>query len=228
MRSYKTEGIIIKRKNYNEADRILTVFTKSHGKIQIKATGIRKIPSRRAYHVELLNYSLLSLYQGRNMPILTEVQTIKSFTPIQDDLQTIGSAYHICEIIDGLCPENQENPQVFDLLKQILHRLSHSSQEDTFSRDSLLSDTSTSYPPFLKGDRRDFNAPQATGPHPFAMVQESTNPNSLINNFEFDLLCALGYLDKNESTSPTFNPRDFIEDILERKLKTYPIFAKLQ
>ena len=64
MRTHKTEGIIIKRRNYGEADRILTVFTKYNGKIQVKATGIRRIPSRRSAHVELLNYSVLNLYKG--------------------------------------------------------------------------------------------------------------------------------------------------------------------
>jgi len=54
MKSYKTEGIIIKRKNFGEADRILTIFTKNKGKISIVAKGVRKINSRRAPHIELL------------------------------------------------------------------------------------------------------------------------------------------------------------------------------
>ncbi|MBI4096902.1 MAG: DNA repair protein RecO, partial [Candidatus Levybacteria bacterium] len=54
MRTFRTEGIIIKRKNFGEADRILTVFTKEYGKLQVKAKGIRRIPSRRSAHVELV------------------------------------------------------------------------------------------------------------------------------------------------------------------------------
>ncbi|PIZ97846.1 MAG: DNA repair protein RecO, partial [Candidatus Levybacteria bacterium CG_4_10_14_0_2_um_filter_35_8] len=59
MNSYKTEGIVIKRRNLGEADKILTIFTKRYGKIQVKAPGIRKINSRRSPHVELLNYSAI-------------------------------------------------------------------------------------------------------------------------------------------------------------------------
>lgn len=124
MRNYKIEGIIIKRRNFNEADRIVTVFTKQQGKIQVKALGVRKISSRRAGHIELLNHSLLSLYRGRNLPILTEAQTIENFSTVKKSLAKVGFAYHICELIDGLCPENQENRSAFFLLENTLRRLS--------------------------------------------------------------------------------------------------------
>lgn len=123
MRTYKTEGIIIKRRNFGEADRILTVFTKRFGKIQVKAVGVRRITSRRSPHIELLNLSVLSLHKGHNLPILTEAQTIEDFSSIKNNLIKVGFAYHICELIDGLCPENQEQRRVFFLLEDVLGRL---------------------------------------------------------------------------------------------------------
>ncbi|MFH1833051.1 MAG: DNA repair protein RecO [Candidatus Levyibacteriota bacterium] len=125
MRNFKTEGIVIKRRNFGEADRILTVFTKRRGKIQIKALGVRKITSKRSPHVELLNYSSFSLHQGRSLPILTEAQTLEDFSQIKDSLIKVGFCYHICELIDGLCPENQENSMVFPFLLATLKRLSN-------------------------------------------------------------------------------------------------------
>ena len=62
-RAYKTEAIIIKRRNFGEADRILTILTKNYGKIQVRAPGVRKITSRRSSHIELLNFSSLTLYR---------------------------------------------------------------------------------------------------------------------------------------------------------------------
>ncbi|MCL5432826.1 MAG: DNA repair protein RecO [Patescibacteria group bacterium] len=124
MRAYKTEGIIIKRRNFGEADRILTVFTKKYGKIQIKAIGVRRITSRRSPHTELLNYCHFSLYKGRSLPILTEIDISEDFSMIKESLLKIGFAYHICELVDGLCAENQENKTVFYLLKEILIELS--------------------------------------------------------------------------------------------------------
>ena len=123
MRSFKTEGIVIKRRNYNEADRIITVFSKKNGKINIKASGVRKITSRRSPHIELLNYSIFSLHQGKNMPVLTEVESLENFALLKKDLKKVGLAYHICELIDGLCAENQENPHIFNLLQNTLKNL---------------------------------------------------------------------------------------------------------
>jgi DNA repair protein RecO (recombination protein O) len=181
MRSFKTEGFVIKRKNYAEADRILTVFTKHHGKMQVKASGIRRVPSRRSPHVELLNHSVLTLYRGNMFPILTEAQTIDAFSPIKDNLDKIGFAYHICELIDGLCPENQENNAVFFLLKNMLTRLS--------LEDDIL---------------------------------------STLHEFEIELLTILGYWNKSDTYGYDFDTHNFIENIIERKLKSRKFFTKLQ
>lgn len=126
MRSYKTEGIVLKRRNFGEADRILTILTKYNGKIQVKAPGVRRIPSRRSSHVELLNFSLLTLYasSGSFMPIVTEAQTLEDFSEVKDNLEKIGCAYYICELINGFCPDNQENREVFFLLQSTLSSLS--------------------------------------------------------------------------------------------------------
>src|SRR5579859_8022976 len=107
MRQLIAEGIVLKRRNIGEADRILTVLTRSFGKMSIKAIGVRKITSKRSSHIEPLNHVILSLYKGKAMPVLTEITTKESFSDIKQDLQKIGFAYHLCELVDGLCPEGQ-------------------------------------------------------------------------------------------------------------------------
>lgn len=180
MRNFKTEGIIIKRRNYAEADRILTVFTKHHGKIQVKASGIRRVPSRRSAHVELLNHSVLTLYKGTMYPTLTEAQTIDSFSSIKNDLDKVGAAYHICELIDGLCPEDEEHSHIFSLLQKILHCLS-----------------------------------------------DEENIRTAVHEFEIALLTALGYWDTSKKYAYDFDTHNFIENIMERKLKSHKLFTKL-
>src|SRR3989338_2325539 len=115
MRTYKIEGIVLRRRNLGEADRILTILTKYNGKIQVRAPGVRRIPSRRSSHVELLNFSQLTLYSSSKsfMPIVIEAQTLEDFSEVKCDLEKIGCAYYICELINGLCADNQENRSVF-------------------------------------------------------------------------------------------------------------------
>lgn len=128
MRTYRTEGIVLKRRNLGEADRILTILSKEHGKIAIKAPGVRHISSRRSSHVELLNFSEFTLYKSSKtfLPIVTQAQTLDSFSTIKKDLQKIGFAYYICELVNGLCADNQENRGVFFHLKSTLLELSQS------------------------------------------------------------------------------------------------------
>lgn len=123
MNTFIVEGIVLKRRNVGEADRILTVLTRQHGKMSVKAIGVRKIASKRSSHIEPLNRTIMSLYKGKGMPILTEVVTKESFSQLKQDFTKIGFAYHLCELVDGLCPEGQENMRVFDLLKQVLSDL---------------------------------------------------------------------------------------------------------
>lgn len=196
MRSFKTEGIIIRRRNFRDADRILTVLTANNGKIAIKASGIRKIPSKRSPHVELLNHSILTLYNGHALPVLTEAQTIDSFSFIKEDLHKIGLAYHLCELVDGLCPENQENRAVFNLLKNTLTRLSSS---------VILSEAKN-----LKD--------------PSAVLQDD---KTIVHNFQTELLALLGYWNNQTFLTKEIDMDHFVENILERKLKSKSIFSKL-
>ena len=178
MRAYKTEGIVIKRKNFGEADRIITIFTKKHGKIQVKATGVRRITSRRSSHIELLNYGIFNLHRGRSLPVLTEVQSLETFYKLKNNLAKIGYAYHVCELVDGLCAENQESFEIFMLLGRTLRRISLES-----------------------------------------------NLKEIVRDFELNLLRLLGFYTASQNLN--FNTQNFIENILERKLKSKQILLQL-
>lgn len=180
MRTFREEGVIIKRRNFGEADKFLTVFTRHSGKMQVKALGIRKLTSRRSPHVELLNHTMLALYTGASVPILTEAQTVESFAGIKEDLVKVGFAYHLCELIDGLCPEGQEHAAVFFLLTNILGKLS-------------------------------------------AAASENIAP--LIHEFEVSLLTTLGYWRRDHAYET--NTEDYIEQLLERRLRSRSIFKSI-
>ena len=80
IRTYSSEGIILARKNYSEADRILTCFSKSYGKISLLAKGIRKLKSKKRGHLEVFSHIKFSASRGHGMDIITEVETINTFS----------------------------------------------------------------------------------------------------------------------------------------------------
>jgi DNA repair protein RecO (recombination protein O) len=215
MRSFRTEGIIIKRRNFGEADRILTVLTRDYGKIQVKAAGVRKITSRRSAHIELLNHTVINLYRGHTFSILTEAKVIEDFAAIKAQFDKVGFAYHLCELIDGLCPENQENRKVFFLLQKTLQGLSH---ENEFSVPSYA------YAPSEIDDYTIGTFGIGVSNAPRVLPKK----NGLLEQFEISLLSELGYWNRQTAVSEHFDIHDMIEQILERKLKSRSIFAKLQ
>lgn len=122
-RSYKIEGIVIRRINYGEADRVITILSKTHGKLVILAKGIRKIRSRKAAHLELFNHCISYIAPGRNFDIVTESQTIDSFSHLRSDLERLAYSYRVIEIIDRLCPEREIHKNIYYLLLQTLRSL---------------------------------------------------------------------------------------------------------
>lgn len=122
-KSYKVQGIIIKRKNFGEADRILTVFTKDKGKIKILAKGVRRINSRRGPNIELFNQVSLAIHEGKTFDILTEAEVINTFPLVRKNLDLVSLAFHICEIVNGLCPEHQPHPKVYQMMLKVLNEL---------------------------------------------------------------------------------------------------------
>lgn len=123
MRSYKAEGIIIRRREIGEADRLLTIFTRRYGKVKVIAKGVRRIKSRRGGHVELFNLVTVSLYRGARFDTLTEAEVCDTFPRIRENLDLIGLAYYVCELIDGLCAEHQPNQRVYELLLATMREL---------------------------------------------------------------------------------------------------------
>lgn len=123
MHSFAAEGIILKRKNFSEADKLVTIFTKNQGKVICVAKGVRKITSRRAGSLELLNHVKVSLHQTKGLPILTEAQTQNTFPDLKEDLNKISIAFLVLELTDRLFEEGQENRNVFDLIYDTLSRI---------------------------------------------------------------------------------------------------------
>ena len=75
----QTEGIIISHKDFQEADKLLTIYTKTHGKISCIAKGARRPRSKKAGHIELGTWCKLLVARGKNIDLLCEVETKRAF-----------------------------------------------------------------------------------------------------------------------------------------------------
>lgn len=129
MHGVKVEGIILRRRNLGEADRVLTVFSLQKGKISVLAKGVRKITSRRAGNVEVLNRVSMYLHQAKTFLILTEAVSLDTYQKLKEDLILSTYAFHIIELVDKLTAENQENRNLYEDLVNVLQRLSRNPRQ---------------------------------------------------------------------------------------------------
>ena len=124
MTSYTDQGVVIKRSNFGEADRIITLFTQSHGKVTVIARGVRKPTSKRAGSIELFNLIKASFIKGRGeLDTLGEVQSLATFPSWRKHLGRVNLAYQLAEVIDKLTPDHQPHPGVFVILLRSLSEI---------------------------------------------------------------------------------------------------------
>jgi len=127
-RTFRTEAVVLRRRDYGEADRLLTLFTPESGKISVLAKGIRKPASRKAGHLELYTRTMLMLAKGRDMDIITQAESIQSYRPLRENLLRSSYGSYCVELLDKFTPDESENRPLYDLLIRALGWLAESDE----------------------------------------------------------------------------------------------------
>lgn len=123
MRSYVTQGIVLTRTNFGEADRIITFLTIDHGKVKAMAKGVRKAKAKLAGSVELFSVSDLTLIPGRrDIDTLISARLVKHYGDIVKDIDRTTLGYELLRVTDKATEEAPE-PAYFELLKRGLTSL---------------------------------------------------------------------------------------------------------
>ncbi|MEK7681384.1 MAG: DNA repair protein RecO [Chloroflexota bacterium] len=121
-RLYKTEGIVLRRSDMGEADLLLTFYTPFYGKLRAVARGARRPSSKLAGHVELLARGLFLLARGQNLDTFSQAECVEPFAALRDDLESVGRALYVAELLDRFTPDGAENRLLYQLLVETLRR----------------------------------------------------------------------------------------------------------
>lgn len=123
-RSFRASAVVLRHSDWGEADRLLTLYTRERGFVRALAKGARKVTSRKAGHLEPFTHVTIQLAKGRDLLIVTQVETIDAFLPLRDDLIKTGYASYIVELLLRFSYEEEgANPSVFRLLVETLGRI---------------------------------------------------------------------------------------------------------
>jgi DNA repair protein RecO (recombination protein O) len=119
-RLYRTAGIVIRRRDQGEADRVLTLCT-PQGKIEVIAKGVRKVRSRKAGHVELFCHSDFVVSRVPNSwDIVSQAETVEPHAILRGDLSRGAYARYVVELLDRFFTQEEGGPALFDLLDHTL------------------------------------------------------------------------------------------------------------
>lgn len=125
--SYTSCGIVLGRKDYAEADRIVSLFSRDYGKIFTIAKSVRKPKSKKRGHIEIFSLVDFQAVKGKGLDLITEVEIVDDFKEIRKDLSRVSLAYYFVEVIGKITHENEKNQHLFDLAVDYLNRLKHDS-----------------------------------------------------------------------------------------------------
>lgn len=124
MATYHDRGIVLRSFDLGEADRIVTFMTEGRGKVRAVAKGIRKTKSRFGGRLEATNHVELTMYEGRSLDTVTQVDLLDAFRPVREDLDRLARVMQLLEVVDAVSSEGRSDPRLYRMLLGAISALS--------------------------------------------------------------------------------------------------------
>ena len=137
---YQDEGVVLRTVKLGEADRIVTLLTRDHGKIRAVAKGVRRTKSRFGGRLEPFMRVSLLIAEGRSLDVISQAESVSAYARgICTDFKAYTAANVICETADKLVVTEQERSVAqYRLVLGALNALSKHAHEAAASGDSYV------------------------------------------------------------------------------------------
>ena len=119
----KTDGLVVRQVNYKDNDQILTVLTKEHGLMTLKARGVRSRSSRLKGACQLLAYSEFTVFENLGFHTIDEANAIQMFPELRTDIELLSLASYFAQVAEVLSQEDMPNPELLSLTLNALYAL---------------------------------------------------------------------------------------------------------
>ena len=118
------QGIVLRVTDYNDRDALLTILSRNHGKLTIKARGLRRKNSPLIAPCQLLAYGEFVLFEYRGQYTINEAHSIELFQPLRRDLTKLSLGTYFAQAAELISQEDLPNPELQSLLLNCLFALS--------------------------------------------------------------------------------------------------------
>ena len=117
------QGIVLRVTDYNDRDALLTVLTRGHGRLTIKARGLRRKNSPLTAPCQLLAFGEFTLFEYRGQYTINEAHSIELFSSLRRSLTKLSLATYFAQVSEMLSQEDLPNPELLSLLLNSLYAL---------------------------------------------------------------------------------------------------------
>ena len=137
---YRDEAVVLRTHKLAEADRIVTLLTREHGRVRAVAKGVRRTTSRFGSRLEPFTHVDLMLAEGRNLDTVTQADTLSSFSStLGNDYERYTAGTVMLETAERLASEEkQPSVQQFLLLVGGLRAMAAGERRPAQVLDSYL------------------------------------------------------------------------------------------
>lgn len=123
MPTYRDTGIVLRTHKFGEADRVVVMLTRDHGKVRAVARGVRKTKSSIGARLEPMSHVDVSLRTGRELDTVGEVRLVESLPNVRGDLARVQQGLSMVEAVDKMTPDREPVPVLFEMLVRGLRTL---------------------------------------------------------------------------------------------------------
>lgn len=121
---FKTRGVVTRTVNYGEGDKIITLLTDTHGKIQAMARGARRTKSKLIAGTQLFCYGEFLLFKGKSWYYVDQVEISNTFYKLRNDLMRLSCGTYLIELVNEIAQPELAPGNLFDLAVRTLEMLS--------------------------------------------------------------------------------------------------------
>lgn len=118
------QAIVLRVTDYNDRDALLTVLSRNHGKLTIKARGLRRKNSPLIAPCQLLAFGEFTLFEYKGQYTINEAHSLELFTALRRDLTKLSLGTYFAQVADLISQEDLPNPELQSLLLNCLYALS--------------------------------------------------------------------------------------------------------
>lgn len=137
MSTFSTKGIILKRVNVGETDRIINILTQEYGKMTCVAKGVRKIKSSKRAFLEPGNLVNAFMVKTKSLPLLTQATLIDDCSKMNQTLGSFRQLSQMLEIFEKLFVEQELEQELFLKVLELRKKISSSTASGKFIKESL-------------------------------------------------------------------------------------------